>query len=79
MIMDLVWGIINIYIGIPYILVIKPGHWSSKDLGLTLRGQSRSVAILAIILGIVTGSVAFINHQCIAVLTDPLAGKIAVA
>ena len=37
--MDLVWGIINIYIGIPYILVIKPGHWSSKDLGLPLEAN----------------------------------------
>jgi membrane protease YdiL (CAAX protease family) len=59
------------YIGIPYILVIKPGHWSIKDLGLTFRVQSIGVSILAIILGIVTGSVAFINNQAVFGI-DPL-------
>ena len=60
-----------IYIGIPYVLVINPGHWRIKDFGLTLRVQSRSVATLAIILGFVTGSVAFINNQAV-IGIDPL-------
>ena len=59
------------FIGIPYVLVIKPGQWSIKDQGLTLKVQSRGVAILAIILGFVTGSVAFINNQAV-IGIDPL-------
>jgi membrane protease YdiL (CAAX protease family) len=54
-----------IYIALPIFIVVKLNGWTLKDFGLTLKSQSRSVAIFAVILGIVTGSVAYINNQAV--------------
>lgn len=54
-----------IYIALPLFAVIKPYRWTAKDLGITIKSQSRSVVIFAVILGITTGSIAFINNQAV--------------
>jgi len=54
-----------IYVALPLFTVVKVNRWTAKDLGLTLKCQSRSVAIFAVVLGIVTGSIAFINNQAV--------------
>jgi membrane protease YdiL (CAAX protease family) len=54
-----------IYIAIPLFVVIHFNGWTVKDLGITLKSQSRSVAIFAVTLGFVTGSIAFINNQAV--------------
>lgn len=53
------------YIALPYFVVIKPHRWTVQDLGLTWKSQSRSVAVFAVILGVTTGSIAFINNQAV--------------
>jgi len=54
-----------IYIALPSFTVVKSNNWTAEDLGLTLKCQSRSVAILAVLLGIVTGSIAFVSNQAV--------------
>lgn len=54
-----------IYIALPMGMVIKLNGWTVHDFGLTWKSQSRSVAIFAVALGLMTGGVAFVANQAV--------------
>ncbi len=59
------------YVVLPLFIVLKIDRWTIKDLGLTWKIQSRSVATFAVIFGLATGSIAFITNQAV-VSMEPL-------
>jgi len=54
-----------IFVGLPTLLVTRINGWTRHDFGLTFRTRSPSAAIFAVILGLVTGAVAFITNQAV--------------
>jgi membrane protease YdiL (CAAX protease family) len=59
------------YIALPLFIVLKLNRWTIKDIGLTWKVQSGSVAAFAVIFGLVTGSIAFVANQAV-VSIEPL-------
>lgn len=53
------------YVALPLFIVLKLNRWTAKDIGLTWRTQSGSVAAFAVIFGLVTGGIAFISNQAV--------------
>ena len=53
------------YIALPLLIVRRRDRWTSKDLGLTWKIQSRSVAAFAVAFGFVVGGIAFVADQAV--------------
>jgi len=54
-----------LYIPLPLFVVLKLNRWTVRDLGITWKSQSRSVPIFAVVLGLATGSIAFVTNQAV--------------
>lgn len=53
------------YIALPLFVVLKLNRWTTKDLGLAWKSQSRSVTAFAVVFGLVSGVVAFVTDQAV--------------
>ena len=53
------------YIALPLFIVLRLNRWTAKDVGLTWKVQSGSVAASAVIFGLVTGGIAFVANQAV--------------
>lgn len=53
------------YLFLPLFLVVKPGRWTGKDLGLPLQVQSWGVTAFALGFGLGSGIIAFLNNQAV--------------
>lgn len=54
-----------IYVLFPILVVRRVNGWTLKDFGVTWKSQSRSVTLFAVMLGVVTGGIAYITNQTV--------------
>ena len=59
------------YVVLPLFVVLKLNRWTTKDLGLTWKSQSRNVTAFAVVFGLVSGVIAFLADQAV-IGSDPL-------
>lgn len=55
----------GLYVALPLVVVLKQNRWATRDLGLSLRSQSRDVSVFAVVFGSVSGSLAFFTGQTV--------------
>ena len=53
------------YLLLPLYIVLKLDGWKINDLGLSLKCRSKSIAISAIIFGLITGGTAYITNEAV--------------